>query len=134
MEFELDPNIVSRFEGMMWGDFFQSGGPAMYPISFFGFFMVLAACLYLLRLEARFVPVVVTTGCLTVASGFLGAASGLMYLFRYVQFVDPADALEVITLGCAEAVTNIILALILFNLAGLAMLGGVMRRALRPEA
>jgi len=69
-----------------------------------------------------------------VPKRFLGAATGLMYLFRYVQFVDPTDAVEVITLGCAEAVTNIILALILFNLAGLAMLGGVVRRALRPEA
>lgn len=134
MDFELDPNIVSRFEGMMWGGFFQSGGPAMYPITLFGFLMILAACLYLLRPEARFVPIVLTTGGLTVASGFLGAATGIMYLFRYVQFVDPADALEVITLGCAEAVTNIILALILVNLAGLAMLAGVVRRALRPEA
>jgi hypothetical protein len=102
----------------MWSGFYQSGGPATYPISLFGFLMILAACFYLLRPQARFVPFVVTTGCLTTASGFLGAATGLMYLFRYVQYVDPSDTVKVITLGCAEAVTNIILALILVNLAG----------------
>lgn len=134
MNFELDPTIVSRFEGIMWGNFFQSGGPAMYVITLFGFFMVLTACLYLLRPEAQFVPMVVTTGCLTIVSGFLGAATGLMYLFRYVQHVDPQEALNVITQGCAEAVTNIILALILANVAGLIMLGGVIRKALRSGA
>lgn len=132
MDWKVDPTIVSRVRETVWDDFYESGGWGMYPTTLFGVALVLAACLYLLRPQARLVPIVVTTACLTIASGILGTATGLMHVFRYVQYVDAADAVKVAALGCGEAITNIVLALVLAILAGLVMLGGVVRRTLRP--
>lgn len=133
MDWKVDPTIVNRVRATVYDDFYESGGYGMYPTTLFGFVLVLAACLYLFRPQARFVPVVVTAGCLTVASGINGMATGLMHVFRYVQYVDAADAVKVAALGCAEAITNVVLAAVLVVIGGLVMLAGFVRRALRHE-
>lgn len=134
MDFKVDPVIVSRVRATVWDNFFENGGYGMYPTMLFGFVLVLSACLYGLRPQARIVPVVVTTGCLTVASGLMGTATGLMHVFRYVQYVSADDAVKVAAMGCAEAINNIVLALVLAVVAGMIMLAGVVRTALRPAA
>lgn len=127
-----DPVITKRVVETVWDNFYESGGYGMYPTTLFGFVLVLAACLYALRPEPRFLPLVLTTGALTVAFGWMGMATGLMHVFKYVQYVGPEDAVKVAALGCAEAITNIVFALLLVVLAGMATLVGVVRRTLRP--
>jgi hypothetical protein len=134
MDWKVDPTIVSRVRETVWDDFYENGGYGMYPTTLFGFVLVLTACLYLLRPQRRFVPIIVTSGCLTMASGVLGTATALMHVFRYVQYVDAADAVKVATLGGAEAITNLVLATVLVVLAGLAMLAGVLRTTFRAES
>jgi hypothetical protein len=138
----MDPKVSPALHNYMqelvanrhsvWDNFYQSGGYGMYPTTVFGFVLVLAACIYSFRLEQRFIPVVVTTGILTVASGILGTFTGLMVVFTYVQHVEPGDAAKVAVVGAAQAFANIVFALLLTILGGLATLGGVLRQALRP--
>jgi hypothetical protein len=134
MKLNVDPVIVARVKETVFDNFYESGGWGMYPTTLFGFALVLIACLYALRPEPRFVPLVLTTGCLTIAWGIMGMATGLMHVFRYVQYVGPEDAIKIAALGCAESVINVVFALLIVNLAGLAMLVGVVRRTLRPSA
>jgi hypothetical protein len=134
MDWNVDPQIVRRVQETVYDNFYESGGWGMYPTTLFGFVLVLMACLYALRPEPRFVPVVVTTGAITIAFGVLGMATGLMHVFRYVQYVSAEDAVKVAALGCAEAVVNVVFAMLIVILAGFAMLVGDVRRARRTSA
>jgi hypothetical protein len=134
MDWNVDPEIVRRVRETVWDNFYESGGWGMYPTTLFGFVLVLLACLYAFRPEARYLPVVVAMGFMTMAWGLMGMVTGLMHVFRYVQYVGPDDAVKVATLGCAEAVTNVVFALLLVIVAGLATLVGLVRRALRPAS
>jgi hypothetical protein len=120
-------------ERSVWDGFYSSGGWGMYPTTLFGFILVLAACLYLLRPERRFLPVVMASAGLTVASGMLATFTGLMVVFTYVQVVEPAIAPKVAIVGAAQVLTNMVFAMLLLILGGLATLGGVVRRALRND-
>jgi hypothetical protein len=134
MDWNVDPEIHRRVQETVWDNFFESGGYGMYPTALFGFVLVLLACLYAFRPEARFLPVVVAMGFMTMAWGLMGMVTGLMHVFRYVQYVGPDDAVKVAALGCAEAVVNVLFAVMLVIFAGLATLVGLSRRALRPAA
>ena len=107
--------------------FFRDGGWGMYPTSLWGFLFVAAGFLYLFRPEKRFVSVVICLGFLTLSAGVLGTTTGLISTCRYVQHVAPADQVRIATLGCAESLNNLSLALILALIAGLPILGGVVR-------
>lgn len=104
---------------MMWADFFRDGGWGMYPTSIFGFLLVAAAVLLLLRPERRYVALVSSLGLLTLGAGVLGTSVGLVNTFRYVYKVPAADQLRVALLGCAESLNNFVLALMLVVLAAL---------------
>ena len=134
MDWNVDPAIMKRVQETVWDNFYESGGWGMYPTTLFGFILVLVACLYAFRPEPRYMPVVLTTGGITVAFGVLGMLTGLMHVFRYVQYVAAADVAKVIALGCAEAVVNVVFALLVVIFAGFAVLVGVVRRARRPAA
>ena len=136
-----DPAMANYMEALVkhghhsvWDNFYEAGGYGMYPTTLFGFILVLAACLYCLRPEKRFFAVAVTSGVLTVASGILGTFTGLMVVFTYVRYVEPADAAQVAVVGSAQAFANIVFALVLAILAGMVMLGGVIRQHLRRAA
>lgn len=131
MDFKVDPVVRKQVLDTVWDDFYYNGGYGMYPTTLFGFVLVLAACLHFFRPEGRYLPIVVTTACLTVAWGVLGTLTALMVVFRFVQHVDAADQLRVAILGCAEAINNLVLGLLLAMAGGLVTLAGVVRQALR---
>jgi hypothetical protein len=134
MDWNVDPEVVRKVQETVWDNFYESGGWGMYPTTLFGFVLVLLACLYAFRPEPRYLAVVVATGFLTMAWGLSGMVTGLMHVFRYVQYVGPDDAVKVAALGCAESVTNVLFAVLLVIVAGLATLVGLVRRALRPAS
>ncbi len=51
---------------MMWANFFRDGGWGMYPTSLFGFVLVAASVLLVLRPERRYVRLVASLGALTL--------------------------------------------------------------------
>jgi hypothetical protein len=104
---------------MMWANFFRDGGWGMYPTSIFGFLLVAAAVLLVLRPERRFVALVVSLGLLTLGAGVLGTTVGVVNTFRYLLKVPAAEQLQIATLGCAESLNNFVLALMIAVLAAL---------------
>jgi MotA/TolQ/ExbB proton channel family len=113
-------------------EFFRDGGWGMYPTVLFGFLMVAAGFLYLLRPESRYLPVVFCTGFLALGAGLLGTCTGLVTTFHYIQKVPVPEQVGIAAQGCAESLNNMILALILAFIAALATLGGVAREVRRP--
>ncbi len=100
-------------------EFFHAGGPPMIPTLLFGFLMVAAAVLYMLRPQGTYAAVVVGLGATTLSMGTLGFCLGLMMTFRYLSKVPAADQLTVAGLGFEESLHNVVLALMLVVLASL---------------
>lgn len=114
---------------MMWANFFEAGGWGMYPTSLFGFLLVAAGVLFLLRPERRFVPLVLGLGVVTLGSGLLSCSVGIVNTLHYLQHIEPARKLEVATIGFAESMHNVVLALILIVLSALIACIGAWRAA-----
>jgi hypothetical protein len=104
---------------MMWTSFFRDGGWGMYPTSIFGFLLIASAVLLVLRPERRFVALVVSLGVVTLGAGVLGTLVGIVNTFRYVTTLPAADQLKVTTLGAAESLNNLVLAIMLVVLASI---------------
>ncbi len=124
-------DLIAKAQSAAWDNFYEVGGWGMYPTTFFGFLLLLSACIYMFRPERRFLPVVVTTGILTFSAGLVATFSGLKIGFTYVQYVDPGKAAQVAALAVAHASSNIVFALILVILGGMATLKGIIRQTLR---
>ncbi len=108
----------------MWTTFFRDGGWGMYPTSIFGFFLVIAGVLCLLRPERRFVAPTLCLAALTLSSGALGTTIGFVTSFHYLpQVRDVSQRFTIAALGCAESLNNLVLALILVTVT--AMLGSL---------
>ena len=122
----------------MWNTFFRDGGWGMYPTSLFGFLLVAAGVLCVIRPERRFVPLLLSLGAMTTGSGLLGCAVGLVTTFHYLPRVPEVDQrFTIAALGCAESLNNVVLALILVVLASLLSAVAALRAALaapRPAA
>jgi hypothetical protein len=118
----------------MWNDFFRDGGWGMYPTTLFGFFLVASAVLLLLRPERRWVPLVVSLGVMTFGAGLLGTATGLINTFRYVQKVPLPDQVQIASLGCAESLNNVVLALVIVVFSTLLATVAALRASLVPRA
>ena len=104
----------------MWTTFFRDGGWGMYPTSIFGFFLVIAGVLCLLRPERRFVAPTLCLAALTLSSGALGTTIGFVTSFHYLpQVRDVSQRFTIAALGCAESLNNLVLALILVTLTAL---------------
>ena len=104
---------------MIWANSFRDGGWGMYPTSLFGFFLIAAAVLLVLRPERRFVALVASLGLLTLGAGVLGTTTGIVNTFRYLVKVPAAEQAQIAALGCAESLNNMVLALMLAVLAAL---------------
>jgi hypothetical protein len=100
---------------MNWANFYLEGGWGMYPTTLFGFLLVASGVLLLLRPERRFVPLVLSLGLLTLTSGMLGTAMGLINTFHHVQRLK-VDHVKLAMLGCAESLNNLVLALLIMGL------------------
>lgn len=104
---------------MMWANFFRDGGWGMYPTLLFGFLLVAAGVLLVLRPERRFLPPVVGLGVVTLGSGVLSTAVGVINTFRYITRVEAGEQFKIAALGCAESLNNMVLALMLCVLTAL---------------
>ena len=104
----------------MWTTFFRDGGWGMYPTSIFGFFLVIAGVLCLLRPERRFVAPTLCLAALTLSAGALGTTIGFVTSFHYLpQVRDVSQRFTIAALGCAESLNNLVLALILVTFSAL---------------
>ena len=63
---------------------FDAGGWGMVPTMVFGLMALAASALFAVRPERRFVPLVVSTSLLTLASGALGFVTGVISSFSAI--------------------------------------------------
>lgn len=124
----LDPAVHKQVMETVWDNFYRLGGPGMYLTTLFGLGLLVVSVLYLIRRDEKYVPMAKTLSLLTLASGVLGTTTGLMVAFRFVQHMQPADQVAVAALGFAEAINNIVLALLLTIASGLVVLGAQLRK------
>jgi hypothetical protein len=109
-------------------DSFRLGGFPMFPTLLFGALLVAAAARYAMKPEARFVPLQLALGILTLSSGALGFVSGLIKTTTNVGGLEPSRAMHITTVGFGESLCNVGLALGLVTLAALAACIGAARR------
>ena len=103
----------------MWSTFYEAGGWGMYPTSLFGFLLVAASVVLLLRPERRFVPLVLGLGVVTLGSGVLSFCVGVVNTLHYLRRIAPEEQFKIAAIGCAESLHNVVLALMLTVLAAL---------------
>lgn len=111
----------------MWSNFYAAGGWGMYPTSVFGFFLLAASVLYVVRPQPKVARLALTLGMLTFAAGLLGAATGICNTGLYLHQVEPVQQVEIFALGIEESLHNVVLSLILVILAGLIAGVGTLR-------
>jgi hypothetical protein len=116
----------------MWSNFFAAGGWGMYPTMLFGFLLLATIVLHTLRPEPRFQRLSVILGIMTFASGLLGTIVGICNSAHYLDQVPPQDQLKTFALGCEESLHNLVLALILIQLAALVTAASALRRRGTP--
>jgi hypothetical protein len=113
-------------EVLIMGDAFRNGGFGMYPTTIFGLLLVAAAIRYALTPERRFVPLQLSLGVLTLASGGLGFVSGLIKSVSAIGGVA-AEQRWIWVVGMGEALNCVALALLLVTLGSLAASVGAVR-------
>src|SRR5438445_6557639 len=113
----------------MWQDFFSAGGMGMYPVTIFGFLLVVSCVLYTLRLSPHHARLAKILAGTTLMAGLLGTATGVCNSAFYIHKVEVAKQLEIFTLGLQESLHDTILALIFVIIASLIASAGVLRDA-----
>jgi hypothetical protein len=110
---------------------FHLGGVGMYPTLVFGLLMMAAALAYARRPEARFIPLQISLGIMTLAGGSLGFIGGLMKSLDAIKDVPESNRF-IWLLGLGESLNNLGLALALIVLSALIASLGTLRVALAP--
>jgi hypothetical protein len=105
----------------------------MYPTAVFGVCLVAVSLVYAVRPERRFVPLLVSSGLLTLFAGGLGFVTGVIKSFGAIDG-EPPDRRWIALLGVGESLHNIGLALVLVVFACLAAALGGLRVALNRAA
>jgi len=115
-------------------EMFHMGGFGMYPTTIFGLMLIAASVRYAMSPEKRLVPLQVSLGMVTLASGGLGFVTGLIKSSMAIGGVGP-DKRWIWVLGMGESLTNVALALALIVIGALAASVGALRlaRDLEPE-
>ena len=106
--------------------FFEDGGWGMFPTLAFGFFLVGKAVLYGLRPQPRAWPALGAFFLTTLGAGTLGTLVGLINTLRFVAR-EEQEPLKALAVGAAESSNNLVLALILAMVAGVAVTVGLVR-------
>ncbi|HEX4512943.1 MAG TPA: hypothetical protein VGH87_22350 [Polyangiaceae bacterium] len=113
----------------MWSDFYHAGGMGMYPVTLFGFLLVVSCALYTLRFRPHHARLAKILAGMTLMAGFLGTATGVCNSAFYLRHVEVAKQVEIFTLGLQESLHDTILALIFVIIASLIACAGVLREA-----
>lgn len=113
----------------MWSDFYRSGGYGMYPVTFFGFLLVVTCALYTLRLRPHHARLAWVLAGTTLMAGLLGTATGICNTGFYLQKVEQPKQLEIFALGLQESMHNVVLALVIVIIASLIASAGILRDA-----
>ena len=113
-------------------DAFHRGGWGMIPTALFGLLLIAASVRYAISPERRFVPLQVTLGIMTLASGGLGFATGLIKSISSVETAT-SDLRFIWVLGMGESLNNVALALGLHTLGAIAASVGAWRLSLSRE-
>jgi len=111
---------------------FVSGGPGMIPTAIFGIIMICVAALYARRPDKRYVPLQISLGILTLASGSLGLVIGLIKSLGALGRVDPGDR-YIWLVGMGESLNNVALALGIIVAAVLIASIGTMKVAFKAS-
>ena len=101
----------------------------MYPVSVFGFVLVAATVMYLMRPERRFLPLVASLGAVTFVSGLLGACSGVVYSLHALGQVPQAEQVRIAALGISESLHDAMLAMMIVVFDGLVVAAASLRAA-----
>jgi len=113
-------------------DAFHQGGFGMYPTTLFGLLLLAATIRYALTPSPRFVPLLISLGILTMASGGLGFVAGLIKSVSAIGGVG-AEQRWIWLLGLGESLNNVALALVLVTLGALAASIGALRLGRVPS-
>lgn len=111
----------------MWKDFYANGGWGMHPVAIFGFLLVAAGILYVLRPEDRFLKLVIALGVATFGAGVLGTSVGVCNSAHFLPEVPKPEQLQILALGVEESLHNLVLALMILVPASLITAAGVLR-------
>lgn len=112
---------------------FVNGGWGMIPTTLFGLVMVGVALAYATRPQAKLVPLMITSGVLTLVGGSLGFVTGLIKSLEAIGGVD-AERRFIWLIGLAESLNNLGAALTFVLLAMIAASIGAFRIARSAEA
>jgi hypothetical protein len=107
---------------------FHMGGWGMYPTSIFGVLLIVATIRYAMSPERRFVPLQVSLGIMTLASGCLGFVTGLIKSTMAISGAGP-DMRWIWVVGMGESLNNVALALALLTIGSIAASVGALRIA-----
>jgi hypothetical protein len=113
----------------MWSDFYHAGGMGMYPVTLFGFLLVVSCVLYTLRFRPHHARLAKILAGMTLMAGLLGTVTGVCNSAFYLRKVEVAKQLEIFALGLQESLHDMILALIFVIIASLIACAGVLREA-----
>ncbi len=117
----------------MWSHFFAAGGPGMYPTILFGFALLAAVALLVLRRDRHFERLGLLLGVMTLASGVLGTVIGICKSAHDLSQLPPDRQLAVFALGTEESLHDLVLALIIVLIAGLIATVAALRRRTSVE-
>lgn len=97
------------------GLFFEEGGFGMYPTLIFGFMLMASAVLSIRHPERKWLTFVMAA--LTTAAGVLGTSMGLINTMKAAAKQAPDQQFIIFSVGTAESLNNMVLAMILVVLA-----------------
>lgn len=107
---------------------FRMGGWGMYPTAFFGFILLAVAIRYATRPDARYIPLQIALGIVTVTTGMLGFVTGLIATTTNLSGVAPPKLIPIAAAGFGESLANVGLSLAFIAVAALAACFGTLRR------
>ena len=108
---------------------FAAGGFGMYPTLVFGLLLVGTSLRYAATPHARWVPLMVSLGLVTLFAGALGFTTGLI---ATSQAAGRSDAASLAIAGFGESLHNLALAFLLIVMASMAAALGALRVARAP--
>jgi hypothetical protein len=110
---------------------FRNGGYGMFPTLAFGLLLLAVAVRYAIEPARKYVPLLLSLGVVTVASGALGFVSGFIKSVGAITLSNDHSPILSL-LGAGEAANCIGLALTLVTLAALSTSAGAFRLSRRP--